>query len=479
MPHAARCMGTWGGSHLANETTDDLQWVQSSCKMHVSADETTGKGEMNGLTFCEEHGCAIAELAHFVLSFLCAASERNATTSNAAAAVVLFSAKYATSGRERGRLASGWLHIVCRAGVNLLSVHLINADKCRDLLMILATMCFRDVGGPPATPTHLDGVDEGSSACDVARSYHRYMRQVVWARMSALQASGSLPLFVMLSMAEEIIPYHIEWDAAAVSSGMEVLKLKVEQEQEHNPNPNPAHDAPCFVVRRLHLPPPMQAVSIVGSSDGRYIMCGDGTKMEREMTKQHPLLRMIIRDDHPLVEPHHPPVLAVPPTVVVSPSGQESLARTCSALHVCISDATTQSTPLVPPLVLPVDVRLCAVRCREQCWAEWTNLRIREDGACTTMAIFFLIRGAVLPIPITDYADHSSLLLPCVLAQPEHTHPGRVCLLVVPPNIPICWRTRHATATGGGGGGGREACVGVRARGPAGPLRQIYFTGPI
>jgi hypothetical protein len=211
----------------------------------------------------------------------------------------------------------------------------------------------------------------------------------------------------------------------------------------------------------------MQAVSIVGSSDGRYILCGDGTTMEREMSKQHPLQRMIIRDAHPIVEPHHPPVLVVPPTVVISPSGPEALARTCSALHVCISDATTtQSTPLV----LPDDVRLCAVRCREQSWTEWTSLRIREDGTCITMAIFFLIRGAILPLPITDYADHSSLLLPCVLAQPEQTHPGRVCLLVVPPNIPICWRTRHAN-------GRQEACVGVRARGPAGTLRQIYFTG--
>lgn len=452
------------------EKIGDIQWVQCCCQRYVS----TERQNTCELPLCEEHICENAELAHFVMLFLC---EENGQKKELSEIGVFFSPKFATSGRQKGRLASGWVHFVkkcknleeqaphgCKRQP-LLSVHLINEEQCRRLFVSLAQISFKEVGGTPSTPTQteLEGIHQGSSPCDISRAYHTHMRHIVWRRMSDLQASGDLPRLVLACMAGQLEPYHIEWDERTVRSGMEVLKLH----HQTADGDGDQHANPCFIVRRLHLPPPMEAVNIVGSTDGRYVFCGDGTTINGEMNKQLPLQLMIIRDAHPIVEPHHPPVLVVHPAVVISTSGPDELASTCRALVNCVAKA---SPTLLTEINLPAELRMSALRCREQCWAEWTGLRMSKDGACIAMAIFFLMRGALLAVPITDHTDHRSILLPCVLAQPENTHPGQVCLLVVPPNIPICWRVQHGT-------GKREACVGVRARGPAGVLRQLYFTG--
>jgi hypothetical protein len=172
---------------------------------------------------------------------------------------------------------------------------------------------------------------------------------------------------------------------------------------------------------------------------------------------------MLLRGAHPFDEPHHPPVLAVPASVVISPNGPDAHQDAANVLGKCVNTAMAGMHAVH---VAPPDARTSSLRCRVCSWMEWTRLRVCADGTNLTMTVFFLLRGGILHVPIYDAYD---LLVPCILAQPEEIHPSLVCLLVVPSNVPVGWRLSAS--------GRREACVGIQAYGPASPLRQVYFTG--
>lgn len=440
---AKMCVGAWGNETMSGE--NEIEWVQCSCKRNVFH-----SGERRGvLAFCEDHRCEKTEIAHFVASFLMRKMSNDMDDGRHS---LSFDAKYNSNGQQKGKLSSGCIRIVSR-GETILEVHLGNDDQCRDVFIKMSLECFCGVGGPPPQPHKLVGLNDESSSLLIGNAYNKHMRSLVWGRMKELEQTGVLPMLLASVLTSTCTPYHMAWHKRMTRADMVILSFGGDR-------------GPSFIGWRLVLPPPLEPVDmIVGSCDGRYLLCDRNIKIELEIAKTTSMKGMIFHGPHPLGEPHHPPVLAVPAGAVVAPHGPDSVTSLNTALRRAVHDtAITGPTQVSIPSVC----RVCPLRCRIESSFAWARIHIAENDECHTMEVLYLIRGGMLHVPIYDTMDQShEMLIPCMLAPPEHIKPGLVCLVVVPPNIPIGWRSC--------GGKRRQAFVTVCTRG-RGAMRRVYFS---
>lgn len=430
---------------------NELTWTQGCCKKNAKSGENILLKEMG---FCEEHGCQMTEFAHFVLTFVC--QKRKGLK-------VTFVPRFENTGTRRGCLASGVLCIGdrCQSGeLGLFDIYLRTEDECREMFTRLAHMCIMGDSCMLRIPTYKElDVKNGDTQFQIACAYHTFMEGVVWRRMSSIASDGMLPQMMVATMTKESIPYHIEWDARTMKC--ELMVVKCTQEERHD---RQMHVTPTFIAWRLHNSAMPHHVDLLpGGMDGQYMVCGgDPAGFAHRMEHYLPLRRMILRNAHPLEEPHRPPVLLVAADVVVSPDDQDDYNAICSTIRGCVGIAASGPSPIT----IPKHAVVCPLACRSCSWIQWSALRHITEGTCVTMRVFFLIRGGHMLVPMYD-TDTTPALLPCILARPEDMKHGHICLQVVPPNVPICWQASQS--------GRHGAYVYVRAHGVACGQRMIYF----